>query len=225
LGFPDWRKGAWRMQKISARWLSHRCSNESARPRFLYKSDDPNVPWIRAGLEFHLHILAKAFSFLQPSYLVKLLHNRNVGKVPATIFPVQDFGLYPIESDNHVNIGVMFLGAAIRFNMGTKYSRLTAVNLERFDVYQNLGRGCSFLKNLLHLLRIAGTDFTGSIYDELRGVRGLQPKSAYVRILAVGQRSRGVWIPPTVMVPIVHVLAEDDQLRASHWLGSVHLFE
>jgi hypothetical protein len=54
----------------------------------LHKSNDPDVPWVRTGLEFQLNGFGKAFSRLKLSYLCELLHNCNVPQSPAPVFAV-----------------------------------------------------------------------------------------------------------------------------------------
>src|ERR1700736_1055199 len=46
-----------------------------------------------------------------------------------------------------------------------------------------------------------------------------------IGILALGEKVRGVWIGPAIMVPIVNMLAEHDQLGASDWLPAFQLLQ
>ena len=61
-------------------------------------------------------------------------------------------------------------------------------------MYRNSGRGGGFLKYFADRLLIVSLHFTDSIHDELGSVRLLQPKSADIGDLSLGQDRGGVGI-------------------------------
>src|ERR1700683_1135626 len=130
-----------------------------------------------------------------------------------------------IESDSHVDVGVVFVGIAVRFDVRLKNRWIPAINHHLADAYRNLRVPDSFLKAFAVLLRIAKPHFIGSVHDDLGSVRRLQSKCANISGLTFGQCRRGVGIFPTVMVPIIHVFTEDDQLRVRNGLYRVQLYE
>jgi hypothetical protein len=210
---------------FSACWPAQSRSEYFAGPGLLHKSNDPNVFWICTGLEFQLNGFVEALSLLYLSYSCELQHNRHVRQVPAAVFAMQNLRLDAIESDGHKNVGVMFGGAAISANARPKNSWVPGVNAHLADAYRNLRRRRSFVHHFVHLLRIVSAHFAGTIHNELGSVSGLQPKGADIGGLTFSQCSRGVWIFPAVMVPIIHVFTKDDELRACNGRGSVHPLE
>ena len=121
----------------------------------MHKGNDPNVRWIRSGLEFQLNSLAKGPPFLQPSYFRELLHNRNMGQASAPILAAQDLGLHMIESKSNVDVSIAFVGVAIRFNVHLKNNWIPSINPHLADAHGNFREGYSFLKDFDVLLRIA----------------------------------------------------------------------
>ena len=72
---------------------------------------------------------------------------------------------------------------------------------------------------------IAAYDFEASVNHHLRCVNAPKAKLARISALPFAVFMRGVGILPPDMVPIVHVLAENDELRAAYGLGSVQPFQ
>ena len=145
-------------------------SQQPARPGFLDKGNDPQVLWIRTGLQFHLDSFAEALSFLQLSDLCELQHNRNVRQVPASVFSVQHLRFDAIESDRQIDVGVL-VGIAIRFN--TRSKNIPGFNAYLANADRDHRRSGSIVQDLVELLRIVSVRFAGSIHDELRSVCSL----------------------------------------------------
>src|SRR5580704_7791577 len=101
-----------------------------------------------------------------------------------------------VESYSHVDIGIAFVGTAIRFNVGSKNSWITGINARLLDMYRNRGRGGGFLKYFAHRLLIIGLHFTASVHNELGSIWLLQSKSADVGDLPLSKGRGGVGIFP-----------------------------
>jgi len=71
----------------------------------------------------------------------------------------------------------------------------------------------------------AGYEFRCSIDNDLWSVCGVKSKSTYVVGLSFGDQHRRVRVFPPVMVPVVHVFAENDQMCAWNRLRRVHAFQ
>src|SRR5277367_4327739 len=67
--------------------------------------------------------------------------------------------------------------------------------------------------------------FLTSVDDHLRSGGAFQAKSRVVGTLALGQRGRRVWIFPAIVVPIIHMLAEDNQLCSRNRLEGIPFLE
>ena len=64
-----------------------------------------------------------------------------------------------------------------------------------------------------------------SIDDHLRRIDAAQSETAGVGVLAIAEKARGVGIGPANVVPVIHVLAEYDQLRPSDGLRTIKLLQ
>ncbi len=62
-----------------------------------------------------------------------------------------------------------------------------------------------------------------AVDDHLWRVRGLEIHRVDVAVLALGELRGGIFVFPAVMVPVVDVLAQNDQLSASDGLAFVHV--
>ncbi len=78
-----------------------------------------------------------------------------------------------IESDGHEDVGIVFVGIAVRFDVRLKNRWNPAINRHLADAYRNLRVADSFLKDFAVLLRIAKPHFSGSVHDDLGSVRRL----------------------------------------------------
>jgi hypothetical protein len=73
--------------------------------------------------------------------------------------------------------------------------------------------------------RIVANELGASIDDHLRRVDAAQSKAAGVGVLAIAEKARGVGIGPANVVPVIHVLAQYDQLRPSDGLRTLKLLQ
>ncbi len=136
----------------------------------MHKSNDPDVLWIRAGLEFQLSGSAKTLSLGQLSYFCHLHDNSNVRQEPAAVFATQDLRLHAIQSDSYIDIGIVCVGIAISFYARSKNIWIPGINGHLADGYGNFRSGSSLLNDFVDLLQIVGGRFAGSIHDELGSV-------------------------------------------------------
>src|SRR5215469_7282126 len=74
-------------------------------------------------------------------------------------------------------------------------------------------------------MQVIANKFAGAIHNHLWRVHGLQAEAVSVRILSVGDGTQRIWIPPSKSIPIVHVLAEDYNLRSQDRLISIKLLQ
>src|SRR5271157_3810554 len=68
---------------------------------------------------------------------------------------------------------------------------------------------------------VAAHELVLSVNDHLRCVDTSLAKLGRVGALPLAQFMRRVGIPPSDIIPIIHVVAENDQLRAINWLIAV----
>ncbi len=66
--------------------------------------------------------------------------------------------------------------------------------------------------------RIVADKLFRAIDDHLRGVDAVDPEAKPIAILAVGELVRGEAVAPAELVPVIHMLAERDDLYAIHGL-------
>ncbi len=175
------------------------CTNATTR-RFLGSTGE---------FSFTSTSLLKVDPFFRAPIFLEIHHNRRVNQVPPAVFSAQNLRLCVIESDGNVHIRIACRGAAISVDM---HSNTTRPNTHRIDIHRNLRRGRRFLKNLAHLICIAQLRLAGSIHDDLRRVGTVFVQDPLIVALALGQRMGGIWILPTIVIPIVHVFAEHDEL-------------
>ncbi len=208
-------------RRESAAYLSYGSPQKFPWTGFLDKRNKPDVLWVRTGLEFQLYVLREVLFLRQFPYLRNLLDDCNVYQVLAAIFSAQDLRFYVIESNRYVNVRIVFARIRVGLDVRPHHSWISRIHRHLADSYRNLGRGGSFLKGKLHLLRFVYVHFVGSIHNQLGRVRGLEAKRAFVGTLTISERRRRVWIFPAILVPISHVLTEHDQLGASNRLEFV----
>ncbi len=139
-------------------------------------------------------------------------------QVFPAVFAVQDLRLHTVQRNRNVDVGIVVVGFAVCLNTRPKYGWICGVETDLANADCNLGIRESFLEGLADLLPIISAHLNGAIDNSLGRVRRLEPESVYIVILALGQRSRRVWIFPTVVIPIVHVFAQDDELRTRNGL-------
>lgn len=71
------------------------------------------------------------------------------------------------------------------------------------------------------LMRITAKKFSFAVHHHLRCIRTLQSESGRVATLPVREGVGGIRIDPSGMIPVVHVLAEHDDLRSRDGLCAV----
>ena len=128
-------------------------------------------------------------------------------QMPAAIFSLQNLGLDVIERDGNKNLGTFFVRDGIGFDMGPQHSGLSRINVHCANSNRNFRSGCGLLKCSLKLVRIIDAQLLSAVDDELRRVRPAYAKHALVFTLPLREGCRRVGIFPSIMIPVVHVLA------------------
>src|SRR5450631_3213141 len=83
----------------------------------------------------------------------------------------------------------------------------------------------SLFEGLIRQPWIATHKLSYAIDDHLRGIHACQLEAAAVRILAVAEKAGRVRIGPANAVPVIHMLAENDELRPRDRLRAVKLLQ
>ena len=91
------------------------------------KATDANVVGSVPGLELQLKVLAEVIVLVQLADLLDLLHDVDVSEVLAGILAARDLRFGMCESDGHVDIGVVLLGARLDIDVSFEIGRGLAV--------------------------------------------------------------------------------------------------
>src|SRR5450631_3203879 len=83
----------------------------------------------------------------------------------------------------------------------------------------------SLFEGLIRQPWIAAHKLSGSIDDHLRCIHACQFEAGAVRILAVAEKAGRVRIRPADAVPVIHMLAENDELLSRDRLRPVKLLQ
>jgi len=200
-----------------------RCSKYFARSRDLDKCNHPDGLRTDSWIEFDLHILRKPPPSFELPNPYQLLNNGRVGQASATILAPQDLRVHVVEGDGEVNIGIVFVGIGVGNDVRPQQRGVGGVDTYSFETDGNLGRCGGLLQRLFNLPHVRKAHFACSIDNDLRRVRCAQSQGPFVGCLSIGKRSRGVRILPSIMVPVVDVLTENDQLRVGYGLQLIQL--
>src|SRR5438552_18718643 len=82
----------------------------------------------------------------------------------------------------------------------------------------DFGSAYRFGKSFFRQTRIVADKFTGAIHNHLRRIDCSEAEPLAVSGLAVGDRTRRVRILPPQLIPIIHVLASNNDIRSGNWL-------
>ena len=196
-------------------WLPEQLS----RPRLLRESNHSDLVEIRGGLQFQLDVLCEALSFLELSDFRNLLYHRDVGQMPASVLSPQHLGIHMVKRNCQKKIRTVLVGRGIGVHVCPE--RVWGVFIERNpgNADRNLRRCGSLLEHCFNVLRIERSfnSFVPSTMIFWR-VRCTLPQRVHIGILTLGQCMGRIRIPPSVVIPVIDVFAQNDQLRARNRL-------
>src|SRR6267154_4760504 len=100
-------------------------------------------------------------------------------------------------------------------------AQFSAVELERCDANRCLLSRAGTVKSFGCTATITSDELVGTVDDHLRRIGACEMQPPDVILLPNRERVRGKWVPPSTVVPIIHVLFQDDQLGTGHGLCAV----
>ncbi len=132
----------------------------------------------------------------------------------ASVFATKNLGLRMVEGEGDKNFG--WRRQRIGFDVCT---HTPIFDFNRRDSDCDLGSSARFSKGLIRPLPVASQKLKFSICDHLRRVRTGQMQAVGVSLLPKGEGVRRVGVFPSQIIPVIHMLAEDDQTEHLRRVG------
>jgi hypothetical protein len=136
----------------------------------------------------------------------------------TSIFAMENLGLRMFEGQRDKDFALR--RQRIGFEVRTHFS---AFDFRGWDSHRDLGKVSRFLKGLIRPRTVASYEFQSSIYNHLGRVGAREAQALCVGLLAHGERVGRECVLPSQVVPVIHMLAQDDQLNSGDRLRAVQL--
>ena len=209
-----WRKGGKRVltELPPSRLVMQRsCAYDRTTVVILHQHRDFEIGGVPARMWSDLDGLLKR-SVLHAPQFPQLPHDRRMLQGPAALFSPPEIAVVsPSSVTARKTWACVFSGACTAIFKWSPASHCS-------DTLRGFRLGRRQLKVVLQSCDIVAETLQMAVDYHLRGVRVRHMKMAFIIALPLGELRRGEAVAPSIMVPVVNVLAQEDEVHAGRSL-------